>query len=68
MIRYAVKKLKQPIISIQDFKDSEEMREAKLYYDLPEYEHIVKYYDCFLDDSNYFYLVLEYCVSKGNQI
>ena len=39
------------------------MREAQLYYDLPEYEYIVKYYDCFFDDSNYFYLVLDYCVS-----
>jgi serine/threonine protein kinase len=40
------------------------MREAQLYYDLTEYEYIVKYYDCFFDDSNYFYLVLDYCVSS----
>ena len=62
--RFAVKKLKQPFISDldSDFMNSDEMREAKLYYDLPEYEYIVKYYDCFFDQSKYFYLVLEYCV------
>jgi len=41
------------------------MREAELYYNLPKYEYIVEYFDCFFvfDNSNYFCLVLEHCVS-----
>ena len=37
------------------------MREANTYFKLPEHENIVKYQDCFFDQSNFFYLVLEYC-------
>jgi serine/threonine protein kinase len=37
------------------------MREAKIYAELPECDYIVKYIDCFFDDSNHFYLVLDYC-------
>jgi len=41
--------------------NSAEMREANTYFKLPEHENIVKYQDCFFDQSNFFYLVLEYC-------
>ncbi len=58
---FALKKLKMAITSHSDFENSNEMREAKLYFKLPENEHIIKYEDCFFDQSNLFYLVLEYC-------
>jgi hypothetical protein len=32
--------------------NSAEMREAYLYFKLPEHENIVKYQDCFFDQSN----------------
>ena len=41
--------------------NSAEMREAKICFQLREHENIVKYQDCFFDQSNFFYLVLEYC-------
>jgi NIMA (never in mitosis gene a)-related kinase len=44
-----------------EFLKSNEIREAKIYYALPSNEYIVKFIDCFFDQSNYFYLVLEYC-------
>ena len=37
------------------------MREAKLYYELPKNAYIVSYEDCFFDQFNQFFLVLEYC-------
>ena len=64
---YAVKKLSLQISSDQkkQFLESREFREAKILYDLKSEEnfckHVIKYEDCFFDEENYFYLVLEFC-------
>ena len=58
---FALKKLKSKISSKSEFENSKEMREAKLYFKLPENEHIIKFEDCFFDQSDYFYLILDYC-------
>ena len=44
-----------------DFMNSDKMREVEIHFKLADHENIVKYQDCFFDDLNYFYLVLEYC-------
>ncbi len=36
-------------------------KSEKIYYELPSNEYIVKFEDCFFDQSGCFYLVLEYC-------
>jgi hypothetical protein len=41
------------------------MREAKIYSELEENEHVVMFEDCFFDKSNNFYLVLEFCEVKS---
>ena len=47
------------------FLESSKFREAKILYDLKSEEnyckHVIKYEDCFFDEENYFYLVLEFC-------
>jgi len=49
----------------KQFLESREFREAKILYDLKSEEnfckHVIKYEDCFFDEENYFYLVLEFC-------
>ena len=49
----------------KQFLESSEFREAKILYDLKSEEnyckHVIKYEDCFFDEENYFYLVLEFC-------
>jgi serine/threonine protein kinase len=44
-----------------DFMNSDKMREVEIHFKLADHENIVKYQDCFFDEFNYFYLVLEYC-------
>jgi hypothetical protein len=60
---YAVKKLKEKIDSKfrQAFLKSHEFRETKLLHELPYCDYVVKYIDCFFDDYDFFYLVLDFC-------